>query len=61
MNNNEKEEDYNLLDELEIKLNDIFQKIAECPLIDNKEYNILMNFKKKNKASEFDKIKLAKK
>ena len=42
-------------------IKDKFQEIADEKLINNKEYNYLLTLKKQNKASEFDKNKLAKK
>ena len=59
-NNSEVENDEEITENLD-ELKDKFQEIVDAKLIDNNEYNHLMNEKKHNKASEFHKIKLAKK
>ena len=66
-NNNNNDDNKNVVDntddkEVEIldELKDKFDEIISSKLISKKEYNFLMNEKKKNKASEFDKIKMTK-
>ena len=55
--------EYEYIEENEIfnELHDKYDEIVDAKLIDKKEHHVLMNLKKKNKASEFDKIKLIKK